>query len=276
MTVLSGFTRRFQGFGTTLSARLRGWVPYPLLPSDVFLVSFPKSGNTWLRFLLANAMVRHLGLDVDMDFAAVHSIIPDIHRDSIAKEPQFSPFPRIIKSHVSLNRRYPRVIYLVRDGRDVMISFLGHLKREQWFGDETSISEILRNKRFGIRPWRDHVRSWFAMEGQENFHWLRYEDLLADTAGRLKECLDFIGIEMADETVSFAVSRSSFKSMRRVEETKGLKFGRSMPGARFIRKGQSGEWFDALSAEDRSYSWDEASETFERLGYQFDQTTDSR
>src|SRR5271165_3422007 len=77
-----------------------------ILPDDVFLVSFPKSGNTWTRFLVANLV----NPDRPASFGNLHKLIPD--PEATAKRVfDRMPRPRIIKSHECFEPRYPRVIY---------------------------------------------------------------------------------------------------------------------------------------------------------------------
>ena len=100
-------------FGKTRNAG-----PYlKVFPDDVFIVSYPRSGNTWVRFLIGSMVYQ-----ADVDFNNLVTIIPDIYRctnrflESLER-------PRYLKSHEPYDGRYPKVIYLVRDPRDVAISY---------------------------------------------------------------------------------------------------------------------------------------------------------
>src|SRR5271165_3843446 len=75
-------------------------------PDDIFLVSFPKSGNTWTRFLLGNLM----NPDRPVGFADIESVVPDI---AVFPRANFRKLkrPRLIKSHDCFDPRYRRVIY---------------------------------------------------------------------------------------------------------------------------------------------------------------------
>src|SRR5215470_17884303 len=86
-------------------------------PDDTFLVSYPKSGNTWMRFLIANLLQQNppVGL-LDAD-----DLIPIVDGKS-KKFFDNMKSPRIIKSHFSFIPAYKRVIYVVRDPRDVVMS----------------------------------------------------------------------------------------------------------------------------------------------------------
>jgi hypothetical protein len=86
-------------------------------PDDTFLVSFPKSGNTWARFLIAN-LVRP---NEKIDFSSVNGVIPGPEVTS-NRELLRVARPRIIKSHQYFDPRYKQVIYIARDPRDVVVS----------------------------------------------------------------------------------------------------------------------------------------------------------
>src|SRR5438270_613556 len=93
-----------------------------VLPTDVLLVSYPRSGNTWLRFLLANAL-RPAQVAT---FADVGAVVPDIY-DEPDRDLLRRPVPRVLKSHEPFDERYRRVLYLVRHPADVAVSYYHYL-----------------------------------------------------------------------------------------------------------------------------------------------------
>ena len=85
-------------------------------PDDVFIVSYLKSGNTWTRFLIGN-----LAHPEGVDFSNINRIVPDpvdLSKRYLKKMPR----PRILKSHQPFDPRYKKVICIVRDPRDVVLS----------------------------------------------------------------------------------------------------------------------------------------------------------
>ncbi len=72
--------------------------------SDIFLVSYPKSGNTWLRFLLGN----YISTDI-VDFTKSSLVIPDIDANP-EQINLLKTTPRFIKSHFTYTADYPNVI----------------------------------------------------------------------------------------------------------------------------------------------------------------------
>src|SRR6476646_4264045 len=85
---------------------------------DTFVVSYPRSGNTWTRFLIANL----LHPDLNVSFTNIEKLIPDTSSQS-NRALKRTPRPRIIKTHEYFDHRYPKVIYIVRDPRDVVLSY---------------------------------------------------------------------------------------------------------------------------------------------------------
>lgn len=196
---------------------------YRFLPSnhfneDVFLVSFPKSGNTWFRFLIANTLKFHYQVDRKVNFFSIHDIIPDI---CISKDVSPSgPFgiqalPRLIKSHDSYNPYYYRAVLLVRDPEKVMVSYYAHLRNYNRIPENMTISDMLAHKKYGIDAWNTHTRSW--IEKVHDGHIVQifqYERLLEDTVGQLDRFFDLLGLEISSSTIQKAVQASSKRSMQ--------------------------------------------------------------
>ncbi len=88
-------------------------------PDDTFIVSYPRSGNTWARFLVANPVYA----EQPVTFANIERLIPDCEAMA-SRYVKRVPRPRIIKSHEYFDPRYKRVIYIVRDPRDVALLLL--------------------------------------------------------------------------------------------------------------------------------------------------------
>ena len=251
----------------TLPARLRNWTPHPVLDTDVFLVSFPKAGNTWMRFMLAHVIVQLAQLNTSVNFRSIHQLVPDIHVEHIGRNAVFPPFPRIIKSHVGYNPAYPRVIYIVRDGRDVVISNYEALKREKTIGNDVSVKDVMHHPRYGIASWRDHVSGWLDAGLGERLMLLKYEDLVNDPATGLEHCVRFCGVEPQRQAIEKAVEASSFNNMRRIEEQESIYLGKTSPESRFVRRGQPGEWTEVFTPDDLKYFFQQTGTLLDRLGY---------
>lgn len=222
-----------------------------IYPDDVFLVSYPKSGNTWIRFLVANLVSPESAsfLNIESRLPSIY-ILPDRALRRI-------PRPRILKSHECFMPRYPRVIYIVRDPRDVAVSYYYYNVKKQLLAPGCTLDEyipqfIADTLDMKSGPWGDHVLSWLRMRGQDrNFLLLRYEDMLADTVRELTRVARFLGMDADGQRLQRAVELSSAKNMRSLEEkqadkwvfTKGMRS--DIP---FVRAATSGGWQEKLSA----------------------------
>ncbi|HKV38100.1 MAG TPA: sulfotransferase domain-containing protein, partial [Blastocatellia bacterium] len=128
-------------------------------PDDIFLVSFPKSGNTWTRFLAGNL----INPDQPASFVNIERAIPDI-AGLARKDFRLVARPRIIKSHDCFDPRYRRVVYIVRDPRDVAVSSYYYAKKMKNIGDSTSIHAYIKTDFMAggdyNGTWGEHVGSW--------------------------------------------------------------------------------------------------------------------
>jgi len=79
-----------------------------IYPDDVMLVSYPRSGNTWVRFLLANLMSDS---DRPLDFVEMEGFIPAIHSTRQWGQIKSMASGRFIKSHMPYQPDYKKVIY---------------------------------------------------------------------------------------------------------------------------------------------------------------------
>jgi sulfotransferase family protein len=220
-----------------------------VFPDDTFLVSYPKSGNTWARFLIANLVRPH----EKIDFSNVNRVIPgsEVTRN---RNLMRMPRPRIIKSHQYFDPRYPRVIYIVRDPRDVVVSQYHFQRKRKLLADQYPLSEYVARFVAGqtsfYGSWGEHVASWLATRhGRPGFLLLRYEDMVEDTARELSKVASFLGLSSTPEIILQAVERSSADRMRTLEKSQAQLFTSTKNTRQdipFVRAAKSGGWRSAL------------------------------
>jgi len=224
-----------------------------VFPDDTFLVSFPRSGNTWTRFLVCNLM----NPDDPVNFAQLESRIPEIYFVTDRKLRSF-PRPRVVKSHECFDPRYKRIIYIVRDPRDVFISYYEFQLKRRVISEDCSLEQFLpRFMGSGIEPkigsWRDHVVSWTATRlGDDNFLLLRYEDMIADPRRESTKIAAFLGLDCSPDRIALAVELSSADRMRQLEkkQTRQWKATRKTRQDKpFVGKAAAGGWKSALSEQ---------------------------
>lgn len=234
----------------------------PLFPDDTLLVSFPRSGNTWLRFLIAGLAFP----DRPPSFTRIEQTIPDsivLTRRQLARIPR----PRIIKSHEYFDPRYPRVIYITRDPRDVLLSYYNFYRKQRYIGDgypmDRWVEHFLSGDLHPFGSWGGHVGSWLGgCTGSSNFLLTRYEDFLTDTAKELTRIAGFLGVEASAERLALVIESGSAETMRSLEkrETSGWgssgKWRNDIP---FVGPAAAGRWRKeldpALAARIESAWW---------------------
>jgi hypothetical protein len=222
-------------------------------PDDVFIVTYPRSGTTWMQMILYQ-----LTSDGNMDFPHIYEYCPWFERSSrsaLGFEARLSP--RLFKSHLTY-RKIPKgpckYIYIARDGKDVAVSYY-HLYRD-YSGFEGTFSEFfdryLRGKvEFG--SWFEHVRGWWRHRNDPNVLFLRYEDLLDDLEGGIRKIIAFCGFEIAPERMPTILGRCRLTFMKKHESqfdpVTGAAWEQGAHGRAFLRTGRAGDGKDQLSPE---------------------------
>jgi hypothetical protein len=235
---------------------------------DRFVVSYPKSGNTWMRFLLAN-----LG-DEEVGFGDIEQAIPDIYQNT-ASQLARSPSPRILKSHEYFDPRYGTTAFIVRDPRDVVVSYYHYhqkvINRNSGLSLSAFVKAFLEGRLDKFGSWSQNVGSWLgARRGDETFRLLRYEDLKTDPAAELAAVARLFGLPADDAAVAESIRRCGFARMQEMEQKHGTAW-KPLAGTRsdllFVRKGEVGSWKDVLDSADVARIRASCGSLMEQLGY---------
>ncbi|MCH2276684.1 MULTISPECIES: sulfotransferase domain-containing protein [Thalassospira] len=232
---------------------------------DTFLVEFPKSGITWLSFLIASVNLQKSGIDRQPTFFAISDLVPDIHSSRHLPPPLPFPGHRFIKSHALHNPLYRKVIYLVRDPRDAMVSYHVFASKLGWY--QGTLSEMIRDPHYGIEAWVNHAQSWLTQTRPSvSFCVIKYEDLCNDTAGILRDIYTLLGFTIEDEVIHRAVESSSFSKMKENEAFCAEKNLTLPKDFTFVRKGGTSRG-EGISPEDLSFINKRAGTMMKIFGY---------
>ncbi|HYM75118.1 MAG TPA: sulfotransferase domain-containing protein [Candidatus Dormibacteraeota bacterium] len=264
--------------GRVLTGRQIAGRGLTVFPEDVFLVSYPRSGNTWTRFLLGNL----IDANNPVTFSNIESRIPEIYfnRDRVLRR---LPRPRLLKSHECFQPHYPHVIYVVRDPRDVAVSFYHHNLKARNIPDGYAMESFVPrfiagefDRKFGT--WRDNVLSWIALRGHNpNFLMLRYEEMKKDTPASLRVCTAFLercgfrNIDSSGPAMQSAIELSSPERMRELEkqEAGNWVLTRSTRSDKpFVRAATSGGWKSQLAPESVHAIESAWGDLMQNLGYE--------
>lgn len=246
-----------QALGLTYRQKYTLSTPHP---EDVWVVSYPKSGNTWVRFLLSDLLSG--GQPVSWD--RIDEYVPDIYqaRDRI----QRMSGPRFIKSHEAWFDHYPRCIYICRDGRDVMVSYYHYLKG---FGrDVKDFSYFLREYSKWPGSWVDHVEAALntRKDAPDNILIVRFEDLKEDAVRELRRMAEFAGIKVSNQDLIRAVEHCQLSNLRALEERK-TPTSREDATNEFFRSGKTKQWESVFTEEDLEFFYEDAGNVLSKLSY---------
>jgi hypothetical protein len=224
-------------------------------------VSFPKSGSTWFSFLLANVNLQLNDMPREVTWWNLREFIYDIHEGrDLPASPFAVPRGRFIHTHSEFNHAYRRVIYVVRDPRDTLISYYDMASKLDWF--HGSMDECLASDTFGIEAWIRHVEGWVRKHTvASRIHFIRYEDLKVDPVAVLDRVYRLYGIAVEQEMLEKAVARSSFNAMRELEADYRKHSFDCETTFQFMRKGRTGSFREELTEaqtariEERCAEW---------------------
>lgn len=229
---------------------------------DVFIVGYPKSGNTWFQNLASGVV-----FGVNPLFAPdplVQELVPDVHYKRYYRrywDPMF------FKSHHMPQPDYARVVYLVRDGRDALVSFF-HYNKAVW-GQEPDFTEMARTGAGLMGKWHEHVEAWLANPHAADMVIIRYEDLQQDPVRELERFCQFVGLERDRPWLELVAANAAFEKMQGKEKSgKYLREDPAWPRDKlFNRRGVVGSYKDEMPPEVLDAFLQEAGETLARFGY---------
>ena len=249
----------------------------------LWLASYPKSGNTWLRAFLHNlfsnarepvdinemSQFTHgdsntkwfTGLDArpptDLTKQEIAALRPRAHQ----KIAETSADTVMVKTHNAMVNQadVPMItpalsagaIYVVRNPLDVAVSYADHLGVSF-----DQIIEAMGQKYFQSPPsathvpevycdWSTHVNSW-TQTSSAGLHVVRYEDMQKNPNGSFRSIAEFMGVKPPRDRLKRAIQFSSFKVLRAQEKRRGF-VERTPVQKNFFRQGKAEGWRQALS-----------------------------
>ncbi|KAI4886706.1 hypothetical protein NFI96_021395 [Prochilodus magdalenae] len=166
---------------------LKYYEDFTFRPDDVLIVTFPKSGTTWLQEMIPLVLS-------EGDLASVQTLpnwdrVPwlEEHR-AIVLNLEERPSPRVFATHFHhymMNESYlkvkPKVVYVMRNPKDVFTSSFHYYGMASYLVDPGTTDEFLEkflNGKIMFGSWFDHVKGWLNVKDQENIFYIAYEEMI--------------------------------------------------------------------------------------------------
>ncbi|XP_064485749.1 sulfotransferase ssu-1-like [Ornithodoros turicata] len=264
---------------------VRSALSYEPRPGDIFLVSYPKCGTTWMQHIL-------YGIFNDgkapSSYSEVSAKMPFLESQGAEVVANLSA-PRVIKTHLPFGKQpysaKAKYVYITRNPYDCCVSYYYHIKHMPVyaFGDGAFdvFFDVFVQGRIGFGDYFDHLLPWYAHRDDPNVFFLTYEDLKENTALWIRKVADFLGSGYGDilrenpavvESIVEATTVANMKKLvnpymknigeifrstpfdelprwaRLKLECGGERMKEPMTGD-FIRKGEVGDWKNHFSAE---------------------------
>ncbi|HHH40011.1 MAG TPA: sulfotransferase domain-containing protein [Sedimenticola sp.] len=214
-----------------------------LKQSDIVVVSFGKSGRTWVRVMLSRVYQTMYGLSerAMIGFDNFHSMNPAIPKIFFTHDNYIKDYTGHTDSKVDFYDK--KVVLLARDPRDVAVSQFFQwqyrmkpgkktLNKYPPEGADVGIFDFVMDPDAGLPHIIRFMNLWAAEADKvKSFFLLRYEDLRSDPEGTLRRLMEFMGAPATEEQIKDAVEYSSYENMKKMEQQKTfwLSGGRMVP-----------------------------------------------
>ena len=275
---------RFSPLGLRLMRRNFSSRAPELSGGKAIILSVPKSGRTWVRTFLCAYLCKRHGLEFTLQPGRYdHPGFPRVifSHDRFEHRTKGNRWDRLRGKYLVPRRalRRAKIILLVRDPRDCFVSLYLQMTRRDPSAEaalkQKSVSELLRDKTFGIRGIVRAMNDWLdEFSGRKDFTIVRYEALRASPAEHFRDLLAVVGETTLDRPIfQEALEFSRFENMQKLEaagvfDSKILHPGDVLDPESFkVRRGKVGGYREYLSAEDLEYAADALMELDPHFSY---------
>ncbi|MEK7269393.1 MAG: sulfotransferase domain-containing protein, partial [Planctomycetota bacterium] len=186
--------------------------------AEACVVSFPKSGRTWLNVMLGKVVSELRGTEFTLD-------IPDVLFTHDNSDKLAQPFAVDARNYAR-----KKVVFLARDPRDILASYYVHRTRRDRLYAGT-LSEFIRDPSYGVARVVELMNGWWAQRRiPRAFLLVRYEDLHLDARAQLGRLVEFLEMDVLPRFVEEAVTFASFDRMKEMERSGMFEDPRIRPG----------------------------------------------
>ncbi|KVH91370.1 cytosolic sulfotransferase 13-like [Cynara cardunculus var. scolymus] len=241
-------------------------------PNDIYLVTLPKSGTTWIKALVFAIMNRNRYKNKSLSthpllISNPHHCVPFVEDESLRTEPSYldAHSARLFATHIpytllpqSILDSGCRLVYMCRNPKDLLVSLFHFVNKVRGKSRGLmTIEELFHMFSKGVSPYGpywDHVKAYYniSLEHPTRILFLTYESMKLDTVNNVKRLAEFLGFPFTEEenakgVVEEIVSLCSFENLSEVNKHGNFLVG--VPNNIFFREGKVGNWSNHLTSE---------------------------
>ena len=256
-TTIQEMHERMKNFATA-----EGWqrgLDYKPDPSDVFIVTPPKCGTTWMQQIVNGLRTRG-----SMDFDEISRVVPWINMAHDVGIDIYAPqvaHPRAFKTHSTLDEapKGGKYIIVVRDPCDALLSDYHFFEGMFFEKGSISLEEYARAEFIPGREIHKHITAFWDRRKDEDVLPLAYENMKEDLPRTIEKVANFMGIPLDDELKQIVLRQSDIKFMQEhrdqfedhiIRKSRSAAMRLPLDGQLHkVRNGQVGESRDRVSNE---------------------------
>ena len=248
-------------------------------PGDLCFTGFPKSGSTWLSYVLL-LLIQNGETPSDATLrSSLHWVASSFTYPRSRDELESLPSPRIFKSHMPYTMAVGgtpaespcKHIYIARNPKDVCVSYYHFESEKSWAGEYDGPWEhwldMFINGKVQRGDWADHVLSWWERRDADNILFVRYEDLRGDFDATVSTIARFLDYPLPPELMATIREKTSFQAMKQ-DEFSNMHEIQEL--TKFFREGQVGSWKDLFTEEQNERFDAHFQERLKGSGLEFD------
>ncbi|XP_029383820.1 sulfotransferase family cytosolic 2B member 1-like [Echeneis naucrates] len=244
---------------------LKCYEEFNFLPDDILIVTYPKSGTTWMQEIVP--LIVSGGDPASVETLYNWDRVPWLEFHTDCNE-DFSkrPSPRMFATHFQHHMMppgffevKPKVIYVMRNPKDVFTSYIHQHSMTPLMvqtGPQREFLHKFLDGKVAFGSWFDHVKGWLNAEDKERIMYISYEEMIMDLKDSVTRIAQFLEKPLGPEVIEKIAERCLFKNMKQNKMSNYSAAPREFLDQRkseFLRKGVVGDWKNQLTVAEAEH-----------------------